>query len=99
VASDFPAMRRIVMGDPLGPLGAVCEPSAVGDVARALSQILDMDAGEREDLRRRCATAARERWNWEAEAETLLVAYAGLTGIPGALVPGAASGVNPQVRT
>jgi glycosyltransferase involved in cell wall biosynthesis len=75
VVSDFPAMRRIVLDDPLGPLGVVCDPSVVQDVARALRQILGMDAGARDDLRRRCATAARERWNWESEARALLAAY------------------------
>jgi glycosyltransferase involved in cell wall biosynthesis len=75
VVSDFPAMRRIVLDDPVGPLGVVCDPSVVQDVARALRQILGMDAGARDDLRRRCATAARERWNWESEARALLAAY------------------------
>ncbi len=75
VVSDFPAMRRIVLDDPLGPLGAVCDPSVVQDVARALRHILGMDARARDDLRRRCATAARERWNWESESGALLAAY------------------------
>ena len=30
VASDFPTMRRIVIDDPGGPLGAVCDPQARG---------------------------------------------------------------------
>jgi glycosyltransferase involved in cell wall biosynthesis len=78
VVSDFPAVRRIVLDDPVGPLGVVCDPLSVKDVARALHHILSMPTQARDDLRRRCATAARERWNWEAEAQTLLAAYHGL---------------------
>ena len=78
VVSDFPAVRDIVMGDPLAPLGAVCEPSSVGDVARALREILALEPVGRADLRRRCRIAARERWNWETEVGRLVAAYEGL---------------------
>jgi alpha-maltose-1-phosphate synthase len=75
VVSDFPAVRRIVVDDPLGPLGAVCDPSDTGDVARAIASVIAMDAPSRDDLRRRCLGAASERWNWEAEASRLVAAY------------------------
>ena len=78
VASDFPAMRSIVMDDPLGPLGVVCDPSVVSEIAGALHRILGMNPDARDELRRRCATAARQRWNWESQAAVLLAAYAEL---------------------
>lgn len=76
VVSDFPEMRRIVLEDPDGPLGAVCEPADVADVARAIRSILDLPADEREALRARSLRAAHERWNWETESAKLLALYA-----------------------
>lgn len=78
VVSDFPAVREIVIGDPLGPLGAVCDSALVSDVARSIRGILALGDTARIDLRRRCQAAARERWNWETEVARLLGAYDGL---------------------
>ena len=75
VVSDFPAVRDIVVGDPLGPLGAICNPADSKDVARAIRAILDLAPADQADLRRRCAEAARERWNWESEGGRLIAAY------------------------
>lgn len=78
VVSDFPGMRHVVMDDPLGPLGDVCDPTSVADIARALRAILDLEEDEARLLRDRCLAAAHERWSWESEAEVLLAAYRGL---------------------
>ena len=75
VSSDFPERRRIIVDDPLGPLGAVCDPTSAPALAEAISSVLSLDANGRADLRRRCSTAAQERWNWEAEAAALVDAY------------------------
>jgi glycosyltransferase involved in cell wall biosynthesis len=75
VSSDFPERRRIIMDDPLGPLGAVCDPTDPAALGRAIRSILDLDPESRIDLRRRCSEAARLRWNWEAEAQSLLEGY------------------------
>ena len=76
VVSAFPAVRRIVEDDRLGPLGAVCRPDDTRDLARALGSILSLQPSELAALRRRCARAAEERWNWETEAAKLVDAYA-----------------------
>jgi glycosyltransferase involved in cell wall biosynthesis len=76
VASDFPEMRRIVLDDPDGPLGAVCDPASVTDVARAIREIVGLPADAMADLRRRCLRAAHERWNWETESARLVALYA-----------------------
>jgi glycosyltransferase involved in cell wall biosynthesis len=75
VASDFPAMRAVVMGDSAGPLGVLCRPSDVGEVASALRSILDLDVDQAAALRRRCMEAAQERWNWEHESSRLIALY------------------------
>ncbi len=75
VVSDFPLIRRIVMDDPGGPLGAICDPSDTRSVALALAGILRPDPEIRMALRRRCHAAADERWNWEAEAGRLVAEY------------------------
>jgi glycosyltransferase involved in cell wall biosynthesis len=76
VVSDFPGMHRIVLDDPSGPLGAVCRPDDVDDVARAIRSIVELPAEAREALRTRCLRAAHDHWNWETEVEGLLQLYA-----------------------
>jgi glycosyltransferase involved in cell wall biosynthesis len=79
VASDFPAMRRVVVDDPAGPLGTVCDPSSVESVARALRSILELDRAAAESLRARCLAAAQNRWNWHVESVKLVALYDELT--------------------
>jgi glycosyltransferase involved in cell wall biosynthesis len=82
VASDFPAMRRIVMDDPAGPLGAVCDPADIGALTRAIGEILGRGDDERAALGARCHRAASERYSWEQQLEVLLAVYGRLTGKP-----------------
>jgi glycosyltransferase involved in cell wall biosynthesis len=78
-ASDFPTMRRIVMDDPDGPLGAVCDPSRPASIAAALRSIFELDPAAAEALRRRCLRAAGERWNWGVVSTRLTGLYDELT--------------------
>ncbi len=75
VSSDFPERRRIIADDPGGPLGALCDPTDPASIGAALRSILDLDADAAAALRARCLDAARERWNWESQAEGLLALY------------------------
>lgn len=79
VASDFPAMRRVV-DDPAGSVGVLCDPASVESVAGAIVTLLDMDPDAIRALRHRCTTAARERWNWQRESEVLVARYRELLG-------------------
>ena len=76
VASDFPAMRKIIIDNPGGPLGAVCDPESVRSIADAIRSILDLERPDMDALRARCSRAATERWNWDHEARALLSVYA-----------------------
>jgi glycosyltransferase involved in cell wall biosynthesis len=78
VASDFPEMRRIVLGNPDGPLGVLCRPDDPADVARGIREILDLAPADRTALRQRCLEAAHDRWNWETESAHLIELYADL---------------------
>ena len=78
VSSDFPERRRIIADDPDGPLGALCDPAEPASIGAALRSILDLDATATATLRARCLTAARLRWNWEAQSAGLLALYADL---------------------
>jgi glycosyltransferase involved in cell wall biosynthesis len=78
VVSDFVEMRRIVLDDPDGPLGAVCDPADPVSIATAIRSILDLGPVERSDLRARCLRAAHQRWNWETESAKLVALYASL---------------------
>ena len=75
VGSDFPGIRRILIGDPLGPLGATCDPTDVSAVADAIASVLELPPVAREQLRSRCRAAARERWNWTMQAARLVALY------------------------
>jgi glycosyltransferase involved in cell wall biosynthesis len=80
VVSDFKEMRRIVVDNPDGPLGAVCDPADPASVAAAIRSILDLAPAEREALRARCLRAAHDRWNWETESARLVALYVALAG-------------------
>lgn len=75
VASDFPPMRTIVNDDPTGPIGVVCDPTRVGDVAAAIRSLLELDRAALEGYRTRCFAAAQARWNWETQAASMLSLY------------------------
>ena len=82
VSSDFPERRRIIVDDPGGPLGAVCDPTDPAAITTAIASILDLPATAAADLRARCARAARDRYSWEPQFDRLLGAYGSLTGRP-----------------
>jgi len=76
VSSDFPSRRRILIDDPDGPLGTVCDPTDTAAIAAAIRTVLELDPDARTGLRARCRHAARERWNWETESAKLVALYA-----------------------
>jgi glycosyltransferase involved in cell wall biosynthesis len=78
VVSDFAVMRSIVLDDPGGPLGGVCDPASPASIGAAIRTIIALDGDARAVLRERCLAAARERWNWETESRGLLDLYADL---------------------
>jgi glycosyltransferase involved in cell wall biosynthesis len=84
VAMDFPYVHAIVLDDPAGPLGAVCDPADPASIALAIRAILELPEVDRADLRERCLRAARERWNWETESARLVALYADLARQPAA---------------
>jgi glycosyltransferase involved in cell wall biosynthesis len=81
VASDFPAIRSIVLDPVLGPLGRVCDPADVDAVADALRAMCQLDLDAIAVLRSRCENAALERWNWAHESIGLLDLYHDVLGI------------------
>jgi glycogen(starch) synthase len=82
VSSDFPERRRIVIDDPDGPLGAVCDPTDPAALGAAIAGLLRLDEAAAADLRARCLRAAHARYAWETQLEVLLGVYADLTGRP-----------------
>ncbi len=84
VASDFAPMRRIVIDDPDGPLGAVCNPTDPAALAAAIRSLLDLPPTDSAALRARCLEAAHARYAWEIDGGRLLDLYARLSGPPAA---------------
>ena len=78
VSSDFPERRAIVIDDPDGPLGAVCDPTRPELVGAALAEVISLPPDAMADLRARCQRAAHQRYNWETESARLLDVYDGL---------------------
>lgn len=78
VASDFPAMRAIVIGGPGGTLGELCDPTDPRSIASAIATILSLDPAARGALAGRCREAARSEWNWARQAAPLVDLYARL---------------------
>jgi len=78
VASNFATMRDILLGDPDGPLGSVCDPTDPTAVATAINALLRQSPAERAALRQRCIRAAATRWNWEVQATRLSDLYRSL---------------------
>jgi glycosyltransferase involved in cell wall biosynthesis len=78
VVSDFPVMSKIVIDDPSGPLGAVCDPADPASLAVAIRSVLESTPADRVSLRARCRDAALERWNWETESARLIDLYGDL---------------------
>ena len=90
VSSDFPERRRIILGDPDGPLGAVCDPTSPEAIAEAIRSILQRSPAERAAMRARILRAAHERWNWETESARLVALYDELaTEVQATVSPGA----------
>ncbi len=75
LVSDFPVMRHIVMDDPEGPLGEVCQPADPASIAAAIRAILERSPDEGAALRNRCLRSADRRWNWEIESARLVALY------------------------
>jgi glycosyltransferase involved in cell wall biosynthesis len=80
VASDFPTMRRIVLDDPMGPLGTVVDPADPVAVAAGIRSIIDLDDRSAAELRARCRDAGLDRWNWEVESARLVALYEEILG-------------------
>lgn len=83
VSSDLPARRTILLGDPNGPLGALCDPARPASIAEAIRSILEADAPDRSAMRARILDAAHRRWNWETEGARLSELYRDLTAVAG----------------
>jgi glycosyltransferase involved in cell wall biosynthesis len=78
VVSDLPGMAAIVREH---GVGETCDPAEPADVARAIRAIVECAPADRAALRQRCLDVARERFNWEAQAERLVALYTSL-GVP-----------------
>ncbi|MCX4591944.1 glycosyltransferase [Streptomyces sp. NBC_01549] len=73
VGSDFPEVRRAVLGNGVGPVGALFDPSSSASVARALREVAhDLE------IFRRNAEKVRGTYSWETESRTLTRLYRAL---------------------
>jgi len=82
VSSDFAERRRIIVEEPEGFLGAVCDPTDPSALAAAIAGILRLPARERAALRERCRRVSALRYGWEQQLEVLLDLYGAITGRP-----------------
>ena len=71
LASDFPEMRRIVVGE---QIGAVVDPSDPVAIAAAIRNLL-VDRAALASMRLRARAVARTKYNWEVQAANLVGLY------------------------
>ena len=71
VASDFPEIRSVVLGE---RVGLVCDPTDPRRVAESIRELLERPE-ERAAMRQRGLAAARSTYNWGAQAERLVDLY------------------------
>ncbi len=74
VGSDFPELRRAILDNPVGPVGAVFDPADTESLLAALRRVAD----DLPVLKRRAWTVAREHFSWDREKEKLVTLYRGL---------------------
>ena len=72
VASDLPGMAGIVRET---GAGTVCDPTSPRSIAEAIERIVAVPPAEQDAMRGRALRAAHERYNWEAQLETLFALY------------------------
>jgi glycosyltransferase involved in cell wall biosynthesis len=76
--SDLPGFRAIVTEHPDRPLGVLFDPRSPVSIATTILALLDQTPAERAAMVERARAAARDRWNWEAQAARLVQLYADL---------------------
>ena len=72
VASDLPGMAPIVRAT---GAGVVCDPTSPTSIAEAITSIVTAPPEERLAMRDRALRAAHDRYNWEAQLDTLFGLY------------------------
>ena len=88
-SSRLPERRRIILDDPDGPLGAVCEPTDVSEVARAIRSIVDCRPASADALRSRDpARGARSLELGDREWRPRRAVRGAREGVPVVSVPG-----------
>ena len=71
VASNFPEIKKIIVGEGIG----ICfDPEDPEDIARAIKKILLSEIGYKK-MKENAARAAKEKYNWEIEEKKLLAVY------------------------
>lgn len=80
VASDLPGMADVIRD---AGAGVLVDPRSPASIAAGLRSLLDASPSERAALRERVLGAAHERYNWEAQEDTLLGLYRDLLAVPG----------------
>jgi glycosyltransferase involved in cell wall biosynthesis len=76
VGSDFPELRRAILDNPVGPVGAVFDPADPESLLAALRDV----AEQLPVLKARARTVARDQFSWDREKEKLIALYRGLAG-------------------
>ena len=72
--SDFPEMRKIILGN---RVGTVFDPEDPKDTARAIKRVFSSESNYR-NMKENSIRAAKEKFNWEIEEQKLIRVYKSL---------------------
>jgi glycosyltransferase involved in cell wall biosynthesis len=81
IGRDLEVMRDIVETE---NIGVIADPADAGDLARAISEIIDAQPDARRAMRERCIRLCTERYNWELAVEPYVTLVSRLVPTPAA---------------
>ena len=73
IASDFPEVRKLILGNEVGPVGRVVDPGDVNEIRRNIQEMLS--APQELEIYRTNCLKLRESCSWEVESKNLLCLY------------------------
>lgn len=80
VSSDFPEIRRVILGNDIGPVGRLVDPSDHEEIGQTVRELLT-DETLRNSYAKNADALARTICNWESQERVLISLYNRMLGV------------------